>query len=147
MQVVAAVIERNGRILACQRRRSASFALQWEFPGGKVQAGESLEEALERELREEIGVRARIGPLLYRCVHHYAALDEPVELSFFRVTIAGRPRNLAFEKLGWFWPHELTALDFLAADRKLIRQLAHKASGCMRHARARGRRSRGRKAR
>ncbi len=145
--VVAAVIERKGRILACQRRSGTPFALQWEFPGGKVQPGESPERALERELREELGVRARIGPLLYRCVHHYAGLDEPVELAFFQATIAGRVRNLAFEKLGWFKPQELPALDFLAADRKFVRRLARTAPGRVRHARTRSGRHRGGKAR
>ena len=68
-RVVAGIIERDGEILICQRRRDDSHALKWEFPGGKVERGESPEEALERELREELDIQAKIGPQLACSTH------------------------------------------------------------------------------
>ena len=125
--VVAALIEREGKLLACQRKRGDAFALLWEFPGGKVEAGETPGEALARELLEELGVHARIGKEVYRTRHRYAEMREPLELIFFRVTVAaaaGEIRNLVFEQIRWCEPASLRELDFLPADRELIARLA-----------------------
>jgi 8-oxo-dGTP diphosphatase len=124
--VVAALIECEGKLLVCQRRRNAAFALKWEFPGGKVEPGETPERALERELREELGVAARIGAELHRTQHKYKEMPEAIELRFYAcATEAGtEPRNLDFEQLAWRKPHELREMDFLAADGDLIRMLA-----------------------
>ncbi len=119
--VVAAVIERNGRILICQRRRGDRFELQWEFPGGKVQAGETPQRALVRELREELNVSAQIGREIYRTRHHYAELDHGLELLFFAATLGPEPpRNLAFEQIVWAKRARLMDYDFLPADRELV---------------------------
>lgn len=124
MIVVAAVIVRDGRVLACQRSRESRFALKWEFPGGKVQAGESPEAALERELMEELGVRAEIGQEIYRTQHKYLEMQETVELIFFEArTDGGQMKNLMFEKIEWVEPKRLQELDFLEADKELIRKL------------------------
>jgi len=126
--VVAALIESEGKLLVCQRRRGTPFELMWEFPGGKVHAGETLEAALARELQEELGVAAAIGPEIYRTRHTYAELNEPLELVFFATSMAGDCiRNLAFEQIAWEEPRALTSMNFLPADREFIEKLASDA--------------------
>jgi len=123
-RVAAALIERDARLLICQRRPGDSFPLKWEFPGGKVRAEESLAEALQRELREELGIEATIGQEIERLRHRYANGQE-FELIFFEVSeFAGQPENRAFADLRWVQPAELAAYDFLEADRELVRRLA-----------------------
>jgi 8-oxo-dGTP diphosphatase len=122
--VVAAIVQRNGWLLVCQRRRDAAFPLKWEFPGGKARAGETPEQALARELAEELGVEASIGRELYRTRHRYPELPEELDLRFFSATLAGEPRNRAFEQIAWSELHSLGARDFLPADRELVTLLA-----------------------
>lgn len=125
MLVVAAVIVRDGRVLACQRSRSGKFPLKWEFPGGKVQSGESPEAALIRELREELSVDARVGVEIYRTKHKYAEMPSAIELIFFAATIeSGEIDNRIFEAIAWVAPQTLPEMDFLDADRELIGKLA-----------------------
>lgn len=126
LTVVAALIESNGKLLVCQRRRGARFELMWEFPGGKVDPGETLEAALARELREELGVAAEIGPELYRTRHKYAAMKEPIELIFFAAKLnLGEVKNLDFEQIVWRETASLSELNFLPADHELIEKLAN----------------------
>ena len=80
MLVVAAVVARDGRALACQRNRSGKFPLKWEFPGGKVQSGESPEAALVRELREELAIDASVCVEIHRTEHKYPEMPSAVEL-------------------------------------------------------------------
>jgi 8-oxo-dGTP diphosphatase len=123
--VVAALIEHQGRLLACQRRRGAVLELKWEFPGGKVEPGESLEAALSRELCEELGVAARIGREVFRARHTYAKTNEPLEIIFFAASAApAEIKNLEFERIEWKTPESLPELNFLEADRELIEKLA-----------------------
>lgn len=122
--VVAALIERDGSLLVGQRRRGSNFALKWEFPGGKVRSKESLEEALARELREELGVGATIGPEIYRTRHRYNELSHELLLIFFSARIAGEPENLVFEQVAWVERSRLESYDFLPADRELVARLA-----------------------
>lgn len=125
LRVVAALIESDGRVLVCQRRRGDRFGLLWEFPGGKVEAGEELPAALARELNEELGVNAPVGPEVYRTFFQYRELQNSTEIVFFAAL--ARPeevRNLAFEKIEWRTPQTLSELDFLPADRDLVGQLA-----------------------
>ena len=127
LSVVAAVIESEGKILVCQRRRGDSFELVWEFPGGKVNPGETLPQALQRELFEELGTRAEIGAELFHAQHRYAEMSEPIELTFFAASIdPDTARNLAFEKMEWRAPELLHELNFLPADREFIAKLAGK---------------------
>jgi mutator protein MutT len=124
--VVAALIEQNGRILICQRSRAGSFPLSWEFPGGKVEAGETLTEALAREIKEELGVACAVGAERYRARHRYSQqpdLADGLELVFFSAQISGELQNLAFEQILWEQVEALGNYDFLPADRELVAQL------------------------
>ena len=124
--VVAAIIERaDRRLLIGQRRKDDSSPLKWEFPGGKVKNGESPEQALARELREELGVTLEKSAELGRVRHHYPAFSEELEIRFFAAAIAeGEITPLCFEQIAWVLPRELGAYDFLAANRELIASLA-----------------------
>jgi len=125
IRVVAAVIEHEGRLLICQRRRGDRFGLKWEFPGGKLRPGETPRAGLARELREELGCStARIGPEIYRTRHRYEEFADSVEISFFVVCeLYPAPRNLAFERMVWAQPGDLPGYDFLPADRGLVARL------------------------
>ena len=123
--VVAALIQSQGRLLVCQRRRGSNFELMWEFPGGKKHAAETLEQALARELSEELCVTAKIGPEVHRTQHRYAEMDDPIEIVFFAASAAPADmRNLVFERIEWREPKTLPGLNFLPADRELIEKLA-----------------------
>ena len=124
--VVAAIIERGDRrILIGQRRKSDSSPLKWEFPGGKVEAGEAAEDALRRELREELGAQLTRCAEINRVEHRYAHTDEPLEIRFFAAAIEdGFLESHAFEKIAWVLPRELGDYDFLAANAPLIALLA-----------------------
>lgn len=122
--VAAALIVRGGEVLICQRRPDQPMALQWEFPGGKIEAGESAEEALARELDEELGIQAKVGPRITRIRHNYRH-GGAVDLQFFAVhEFAGELKNRIFQQLRWTRLEELPEYEFLAADRTLIRDLA-----------------------
>lgn len=120
IHVVAGLIRKNGAFLICQRRRDGTFPLKWEFPGGKVEPGETLEESLVRELQEELGINACIGPLLYRTRHAYPDAFS-VELFFYHVTsYEGQLHNKAFEQMCWATADRLMSFDFLDGDREFI---------------------------
>lgn len=122
--VVAALIVRGEEVLIGQRRPDQPMALQWEFPGGKIEAGESPEQALARELNEELGIRATIGAPVTHIRHNYRH-GGAVDLQFFAVhEFAGEIENMIFHQLRWVRLEDLPSYDFLAADRGLIRDLA-----------------------
>jgi 8-oxo-dGTP diphosphatase len=122
--VAAGLIIRGGEVLIGQRRADQPMALQWEFPGGKIEAGESPEQALARELDEELGIRAVIGPRVTHIRHNYRH-GGAVDLQFFVVhEFAGEIDNRIFQQVRWTKLEELPSYDFLAADRGLIRDLA-----------------------
>ena len=125
LHVVAAVIERDGKILIGQRKRDASrHALKWEFPGGKVEDGETPGEALIRELREELAIEAQIGPLIETYEFSYPGSERTTALLFFRVTeFTGEPENLDFEQVVWAEQGQLTAYDFLEGDIAFVARL------------------------
>lgn len=124
IRVVAAVIERDGRILICRRRTGGLLGGKWEFPGGKMRPSETPRRALERELREELGVAPGIRDPLRIVRHRYEEIAEPVHISFFDALLAEPPRNLAFETIVWARREQLLHYDFLAADRRLVSLLA-----------------------
>ncbi|MGB2591692.1 MAG: (deoxy)nucleoside triphosphate pyrophosphohydrolase [Candidatus Acidiferrum sp.] len=124
--VVAAVIERSDRrFFIGQRRRNDTSPLKWEFPGGKVEKGETPEDALARELREELSVTLNRCVEIGRTRHKYASAPEELEIRFYATSIeAGEITPKSFEQIAWVLPKELGAYDFLAANGQLIAQLA-----------------------
>jgi len=122
--VVVALILRGDEVLVCQRRPDQPMALKWEFPGGKIEAGETPEQALVRELGEELGIDADIGSHVTHTRHTYRS-GGAVDLQFFAVhSFRGEVTNRIFHEVRWVPLRDLTAYDFLAADRDLIRDLA-----------------------
>jgi 8-oxo-dGTP diphosphatase len=122
--VVAALILRGGEVLICQRRADQPMAHKWEFPGGKIEAGESPEQALVRELDEELGIRAHIGSQVARIRHTYRS-GGAVDLQFFAVhQFEGELTNNIFQAMKWCALRDLPGFDFLTADRDLVRDLA-----------------------
>jgi len=120
--VVAGIIRSNDRILICQRQRSDPYGMQWEFPGGKVHEGETLAAALQRELEEELGIQAEIGPEVHRLRHHYP--DRYVEVVFFTIaTFRGEVRNQVFEAIEWAPRSLLPQYNLLEADRDLVNSI------------------------
>ena len=126
IQIVAAVIERADRcLLIGQRRRQDSSPFKWEFPGGKVKLGESQEQALARELREELGVTLSRAVPISRVEHDYGGGAGTFSITFFAASILESGlRPGPFEQVVWVLPRELANYDFLAANRRLIAELA-----------------------
>jgi 8-oxo-dGTP diphosphatase len=124
VQVVAGVIELDGRILICRRRADQAHPLKWEFPGGKIEPGESPQQALARELREELEIHGATGEEITRYEFAYPG-KKPVLLIFMRVThYSGEPRNIVFEEMRWEPSEQLAAFDFLEGDSDFIRMFA-----------------------
>jgi 8-oxo-dGTP diphosphatase len=122
--VSAALILRGDNILICQRRRGQPMELKWEFPGGKIEPGETAEQALRRELEEELGIHAEIGAHVVRIRHTYRH-GGAVDLQFFTVPeFRGELENRVFNDFRWVPLKDLPTYDFLAADRDLIHDLA-----------------------
>jgi len=124
MDVVAAVIERDGRILIARRPPALHLGGLWEFPGGKRNPGESATAALEREIREELGATVTVGPLLETVAWTYP--EKRVRLSFFRCSIDGEPRALEGQELAWVRPAELGGYEFPPADAVLLARLSRR---------------------
>lgn len=123
-QVVAALILRGNEVLCCQRTEYQALPLKWEFPGGKIEPGERAPAALQRELDEELGVRAEIGAKVARLIHEYHN-GNSVELHFFVVErYEGELQNRIFREIRWVPRGDLPTLDFLDADKKLVQQIA-----------------------
>ncbi len=122
VQVVAGVMCRDGRYLVAKRKNDVHLGGFWEFPGGKLEAGESLEACLRRELREELGIEIAAPELLHITRHHYE--ERSVELHFFRCSIAaGEARPLDCAGIRWVLPEELSDLQFPPADQSFIKTL------------------------
>lgn len=119
--VVAAVIERDGRVLICQRAPGSWHALEWEFPGGKVDGGEAPRDAIRRELVEELGIETEVGREILRYGYCYPGRG-PIQLIFFEVRAADEPRNLEFADIRWEPRERLLDYNFLAGDREFLRR-------------------------
>lgn len=123
MLVVAGVLCRNGRLLVCQRPRHKHHGGLWEFPGGKVEPGESPEGALSRELHEELGLReVTVHAELYR--HQTEALT----LLFFAVSTDEEPRALEHEGLAWLDPALASPLPLAPSDQAFFERAAGPAA-------------------
>ena len=121
--VSAALIVRNGRILACRRHAGERHPGRWEFPGGKMKSGEDPRDALQRELQEELGVEAEVGELFIEIRHSYDYGN--VHLMFFRVDIGKEePVQLHHSEIRWVRREELSTLPFLPADEELVEMIA-----------------------
>jgi 8-oxo-dGTP diphosphatase len=124
--VVAAVVERDGRFLVARRQAGVHLEGMWEFPGGKVDPGESHADALSREIREELDADVIVGELALASTHAYP--DKVVELFFYRCTLIGEPRPLVGQEIRWVEREALAALAFPPADEELIRILTQTAA-------------------
>lgn len=124
VRVVAAVIRRGEALLVTRRPDRPGRPGQWEFPGGKVEPGEGEAEALRRELREELGCEAAVGPLLLRHAHRYPDLE--VDLAFYRCALApgAEPAAVGVAAIAWAPEGTLGSLDFLEADRAVLGDIA-----------------------
>ena len=129
INVVAGLIFRDGRLLACQRHEKSAFPLKWEFPGGKVESGESDADALRRELKEELGIS--VSAMTFFLEHEHAYPDGPdVSLRFFKIlAFAQEVTNLVFQRIEWLDLSELAGRDFLEGDIPLIKILAQSHAG------------------
>jgi 8-oxo-dGTP diphosphatase len=128
-QVVAAILERDGRMLICRRRADQPHPLKWEFPGGKIERDETPEGALIRELREELGIEASGAVEIARYEFAYPAKN-PILLIFLRVVDwAGEPENRIFEAVVWEERGRLKEYDFLEGDAPFLERFTEPASG------------------
>ena len=122
VQVVAALIWNQNRFLACQRPAHKARGLLWEFVGGKVEAGETKEQALIRECQEELGVTVDVGDIFMQLIHQYP--DLTVELTLFHARIAsGTPKMLEHHDIRWITVDEIDQYDFCPADTEILDKL------------------------
>ena len=122
VEVVAALIWRNGKFMICQRPDTKSCALLWEFAGGKVESGETKEQALIRECREELDITLSVGKPFIDVVHEYP--DITVHLTLFHAEIAeGEPRMLEHNDIKWITPAEIPLYDFCPADKDILAKI------------------------
>lgn len=119
--VVAGVVGRDGRVLLCQRPDGEHLPLKWEFPGGKIEAGETPRAALLRELREELGVDAEVGELLLEARHAYP--EKTVWLRFFGARLHGEPRAIVHRQLSWVPRKALAGYDVPPPNAVVVRAL------------------------
>jgi 8-oxo-dGTP diphosphatase len=128
LAVAAAILCRGGRVLVGRRREGQHLAGSWEFPGGKVRPGERPEEALAREVQEEVGLVVGKAVLLHRQDHRYA--ERAVSLSFYLcLDAAGEPTPRQGQELRWVSPAELADLPTPAANREVLELLAAQLEG------------------
>ena len=121
-EVVAALIWNGGRFLICQRPAHKARGLLWEFVGGKVEPGESKEQALVRECREELAVTMSVGEVFMEVDHEYPDLN--VHLTLFNAAIIeGTPKMLENNDIRWITPEEIPQYEFCPADEEILRRL------------------------
>jgi 8-oxo-dGTP diphosphatase len=126
IKVTAAVIEKDGQILIAKRKRGDHFEHKWEFPGGKIRAGESPEECLKRELREELGIETRVGEFVCSSRCDYGHIS--IELLAYRVShVSGEFQLNDHETIAWVSPEDLETYDFPEADIPVIKRLVETA--------------------
>ena len=125
-EVVAALVWDNGRFMICQRPAHKSNALLWEFVGGKLEKGETKQEALIRECREELGITVEVGEEFFDVVHQYP--DILVHLTIFNARIAeGTPELLEHNDLKWILPGEIPQYKFCPADDDILEVIMQNA--------------------
>lgn len=126
--VAAGILKKGKQILVGQRPENNSLAGQWEFPGGKIELGESPEEALARELREELGIEAEIGELKLAVTHSYE--DVGIIILFYEVSYwKGEPKPRHHHQIEWIYPEELKTRTIPEANRRILDKLLHVIHG------------------
>ena len=121
-EVVAALVWRDNKFMICQRPAHKARALLWEFVGGKVEQGETKEQALIRECREELNVLLSVGDMFIDVVHEYP--DLTVHLTLFNATIAeGEPQKLEHNDIRWITPSEIQNYEFCPADEEILEKI------------------------
>ena len=129
-EVVAALIRENGKFLICQRPAHKARGLLWEFVGGKVEDGESKEQALKRECKEELNIQISVGEQFYDVTHEYP--DITVHLTLFNSEIvSGEPQLLEHNAIKWISPHEIPEHKFCPADKVFLDLIMSKSSGSL----------------
>ena len=122
-QVTAAVIEKGGKILIAQRRKGSTLGGRWEFPGGKIEPGETAEACLKRELKEEFDIESEVGKFIIASQFRYCLV--PIELLAYRVKhLSGDFKVNEHEEVRWVSPSELSSYDFMPADEAIVKLLA-----------------------
>ncbi len=122
VEVVAAIIWDNDKFMICQRTATKARALLWEFVGGKVEPGETKEQALIRECQEELAITLSVGDLFMDVVHEYP--DITVHLSLFNATISeGVPQMLEHNDIKWITPAEIPQYEFCPADEEILAKI------------------------
>ncbi len=121
-EVVAALIWKGDQFMICQRSAHKARGLLWEFVGGKVEPGETKEQALIRECQEELGVLLSVGDVFEDVVHEYP--DLAVHLTLFNATIAkGEPKRLEHNDIRWIKPSEIPSYAFCPADEEILERI------------------------
>lgn len=120
IKVAVGIIQRNGTVLVCQRKRTALYPMKWEFPGGKVEAGESPEACLLRELREELNISPTEVAFFFERHYIYPDSGKFHLLYYFIRSFTGIPVNKAFESIQWVDPDTLREIDMLEGNREAI---------------------------
>jgi mutator protein MutT len=124
VEVAAGLVFRDGRLLITRRSAGAHLAGLWEFPGGKREPGETFEQCLHRELREELGIEVQIVSLIEDILHHYP--DRTVRIRFFRCRwLRHEPKPILCDNLVWITAAQLSDYPFPAADARLLDKLRH----------------------
>lgn len=122
VEVVAALIWDKDKFMICQRPAHKARGLLWEFVGGKVEPGETKEQALIRECREELAITLSVGDVFMDVVHEYPDID--VHLTLFNATIVdGFPQKLEHNDIKWITPAEITNYDFCPADEEILKKI------------------------
>ena len=128
VEVVAALIWLDGKFMICQRPAHKARALLWEFVGGKVEPGETKEQALIRECQEELAVTLSVGDIFMNVVHEYP--DITVHLTLFNASIAeGVPQKLEHNDIKWIMPCEIPNYDFCPADEEILKKITEVYDG------------------
>ena len=122
VEVVAALVWKNNKFMICQRPANKARGLLWEFVGGKVESGETKEQALIRECKEELDILLSVGDVFMDVVHEYP--DITVHLTLFNATIAeGEPQRLEHNDIQWIAPSEIPNFEFCPADEEILARI------------------------
>jgi 8-oxo-dGTP diphosphatase len=121
-EVTVGILIQDGLVLACQRKPSAPYPLKWEFPGGKIEPGESPRAALIRELQEELSITVQPDDELFRQEWDYG--DQSFRVYYYSIrSFSGIPKNMAFQQIRWVKPEILLTMDILDGNREVVNKL------------------------